>query len=187
MNENLEKSSILILISLGIILVLSRILPHVPNFTASIAVILFAATILRNGWSFGILILCYWLSDLVINNWIYPASDFMWFTNGFYWIVIPYLIVFLAAKVYNRDHFSPLRILSSSFLTSLLFFVVSNFGVWISSVVTYSKDLNGLLLCYWNAIPFFSYELAGTVFYSSIIFGIYWLFESRFQVHEQRV
>jgi hypothetical protein len=48
------------------------------------------------------------------------------------------------------------------FLSSLIFFLVSNFGVWL---IGYPKTLDGLLLCYTMAIPFFGYSIVGDLFF----------------------
>ena len=53
-----------------------------------------------------------------------------------------------------------------------LFFIISNFGVWISSSF-YSKDIFGLVACYVAAIPFYYGTLSGTIFYSFFLFGLY--------------
>ena len=55
---------------------------------------------------------------------------------------------------------------------TLLFFVISNFGVWISSSF-YSKDIFGIISCYVAAIPFYYGTLSGTIFYSFFLFGSY--------------
>ena len=55
---------------------------------------------------------------------------------------------------------------------SLLFFIISNFGVWTSSSF-YSKDIFGLIACYVAAIPFYYGTLSGTIFYSFFLFGSY--------------
>ena len=47
-------------------------------------------------------------------------------------------------------------------LASFLFFLISNFGVWI---LGYPKNLEGLMLCYTMAIPFFGYSIAGDLFF----------------------
>ena len=47
-------------------------------------------------------------------------------------------------------------------LASIIFFLLSNFGVWI---LGYPKNFEGLLLCYTMAIPFFGYSIAGDLFF----------------------
>ena len=55
---------------------------------------------------------------------------------------------------------------------SLLFFLVTNFGVWIISGF-YEKSIAGLFTCYTMALPFFYNTLTGSVVYSAILFGGY--------------
>ena len=62
------------------------------------------------------------------------------------------------------------RIIGSSFLASILFFVISNFGVWLSDP-DYPINSAGLLLCYEMALPFFKNTILGDLFYATIMFG----------------
>jgi len=55
---------------------------------------------------------------------------------------------------------------------SVIFFIVSNFGVWFSGVM-YPKDLSGLVACYVAGIPFFQNTVLGDLFYSAILFGVF--------------
>ena len=57
------------------------------------------------------------------------------------------------------------------FIGSLIFFIISNFGVWVLGSpgvldLPYEKNLNGLVECYILAIPFF-----GNTFLSTLIFS----------------
>ena len=56
------------------------------------------------------------------------------------------------------------------FVPATLFFLVSNFGVWLFQS-DYAKTWNGLTLCYWSAVPFYRWMLAGDVFYLALLFG----------------
>jgi hypothetical protein len=53
---------------------------------------------------------------------------------------------------------------------SVLFFVVTNFGVWLF-FHTYPKTAGGLLQCYIAAIPYFRGTLCGDLIGSAILFG----------------
>jgi len=53
-------------------------------------------------------------------------------------------------------------------LSSTIFFVITNFAVWMSGTM-YPLTMEGLLLCYTMAIPFFGNTLAGTLFYVSLL------------------
>ncbi|MBT4121398.1 hypothetical protein HOE31_00385, partial [bacterium] len=61
-------------------------------------------------------------------------------------------------------------ILTSTLALSILFFLATNFAVWFFSP-WYSHDLNGLLMTFTLAIPFFKNSLMGNVFFTSVLFG----------------
>ncbi|MDP6570699.1 MAG: hypothetical protein QGF57_05610, partial [Candidatus Marinimicrobia bacterium] len=53
---------------------------------------------------------------------------------------------------------------------SLLFFIVTNFGVWFAGTF-YAKTFAGLVQCFTMAIPFFANSLAGDIMYAALLFG----------------
>jgi hypothetical protein len=55
-------------------------------------------------------------------------------------------------------------------LPATLFYLVSNFAVW-AFQSDYEKSLAGLTHCYWAAVPFYRWMLAGDVFYLSVLLG----------------
>ena len=57
--------------------------------------------------------------------------------------------------------------ISGALIGAFIFFVVTNFGVWLLG--SYEYSLNGLIICYTLAIPFFSYTLVSTLIFSTII------------------
>ena len=52
-------------------------------------------------------------------------------------------------------------------LSSLSFFIITNFGVWL---MHYPKSLTGLLECYTLAIPFFRNSLIGDFFFAGVLY-----------------
>jgi hypothetical protein len=54
------------------------------------------------------------------------------------------------------------------FLPATVFFVVTNFAVW-AFQSDYDKSLAGLAECYWAAVPFYRWMLAGDVFYMVVL------------------
>lgn len=186
MNLGNQTNHRYLMLGLALVVIISRILPHSPNFTASIAAIIFGAVVLKSWRAFAAIIIAYLLSDLLINNILYRNNQFIWFSPGILWIVGPLLIVFIANRYFFKKEFSPLGIFGSSLFSSIAFFIISNFGVWISSKITYTHDLNGLIICYFNALPFFAYELAGSLFYSSTFFSVYWLYFYQYYPNESK-
>ena len=72
-------------------------------------------------------------------------------------------ITFIFTKVNKKIKFNNLIIYG--LLGSMLFFSISNFGVWLLSGL-YTKNLSGLIECYVMAIPFFVNTLFSTIFFS---------------------
>ena len=56
---------------------------------------------------------------------------------------------------------------SGSVLSSLIFFLVTNFGVWVEGLL-YPRTLEGLLLCYTKALPFLPQQILGELIYLGI-------------------
>jgi hypothetical protein len=79
-------------ISLILFASFTRIIPHMPNFTPIGAMALFGGAYLKNkNHAFLIPILSLWISDLIINNFIFSYyNDFTWFYPGFFmaiWLI----------------------------------------------------------------------------------------------------
>jgi hypothetical protein len=75
--------------------------------------------------------------------------------------------------------FNVSRIALASFIAPTVFFFISNFMVWISSSPDAGyqrpKTFNGLLMCYNDGLPFYTWSLASTFIFSAILFGAYLL------------
>jgi len=147
-------------ISLILILAFARLIPHPPNFTPIIAVALVSGYFFKNiNLSLLILLVAMLLSDLFIGfyeNMIFVYASLL-------------LITFVFHKISNKMNFKNLFIYG--FVGSLIFFVVSNLGVWALGSpgvydIAYEKSLSGLIECYILAIPFF-----GNTFLSTLIFA----------------
>ena len=80
------------------------------------------------------------------------------------------IITMMGIQLQNRTTLKNCTVVTLG--SSILFFLVTNFGVWIMSGF-YEKSIVGLLTCYSMALPFFHNTLAGSVVYSAIMFGGY--------------
>jgi hypothetical protein len=175
-----EKQQIFVLTGLILLAAMSRLLPHLPNFTPVGAMALFgAAHFSKKYWSFIIPITALWLSDLVLNNTILAQwyDGFVWFTEGFLWIAGAFVLI-AALGIKALSTVTPLRLLGSSVLASFLFFAITNFSVWASGTM-YPKNMTGLLACYGAGLPFFWNTFAGDLFYVTVLFGTYQFAQSR--------
>jgi hypothetical protein len=136
-----------------------RLVPHPPNFAPIAAMALFAgAQMPRKTLSFIAPFAALLLSDAVIG--FYSGAGFVYFSFA--------ATVLIGWAIASRK--SPLTIALASISSSVLFFVVTNFGVWTSGTM-YPHSLAGLENCYVAAIPFFRNTLAGDLVYAALLFG----------------
>lgn len=175
MKQTTDMKNILLITGLIGVAALSRFLPHPPNFTAIGAMALFGGAMYKNKiFSFLVPVVALWTTDLIINNVIYAAytDGFMWMTQGGLWIIagiiaISFIGMGLIKKIGVKS------ILSAGVLGSIAFFLLSNIGAWLTTGM-YPATFSGLIACYVAALPFFLSTIAGTLFYSGVLFGAYY-------------
>lgn len=160
------------------IAVLIRLFPHIPNFAPIAAMGLFGGAYLNRKYSvfivFGSLLLSDYLllyfhpfsSQLVNLSKIYSPFDLVHSTTLY--VYASFLIIsILGIWLKNRKTFK--NILTASLSSSILFFIITNFGVWAQGA--YARDISGLIQSYVMGIPFFRYTLLGDLFYVTLFFG----------------
>ena len=176
---NLQTSLIAIII---LVAVFTRLIPHPPNFSPIAAIGLFGAAHFAKKWhAFLVTLLGIWLSDLVINNYIYNSSgsEFVWFYSGFYWQYISYVLIILCGSLIFKNSISISNTLSGVISSSGIFFFISNFGVWATSSM-YAKNFPGLVNCYIAGIPFISNTIISDLLFTTVLFGTYYLIQNEF-------
>lgn len=137
--------------------VFMRLIPHIPNVAPIGALALFSGATLPG------------LGGLLIPLLAMSLSDYF---LGFH-ATIPYvygsfaLIVGIGYIIHKKV--TPLRVATGSLLGSVLFFIITNFGVWVTSPM-YEKNVGGLLKSYMMGLPFFRNTVIGDLFYNAIFF-----------------
>ena len=174
----MEKTKITLrfgVISVIIILAaMSRLIPHPANFTPIGGMALFgAAYYSKRYWVFIIPLVSMWLADLVLNNVVYARyfDHFVWFYQGCYWTYGAFILIGLIGIVTLKKT-RVQNIILASLLASIVFFLVSNYGVWASATM-YPKDFSGLITCYTAGLPFFKNTLLGDLVYTGVLFGAF--------------
>lgn len=171
MQENTKRFAVIS----GIIFLaaISRLIPHPLNFAPLGAMALFGAAYFGNrGLGLLITMISWLISDLVLNNLVYPQSQgFVLFTDSAFSIYLSIAIIyFLGAKLLSK--LSLTRMFVGSISASMIFFVLSNFGVWTQGMI-YPLTSAGLAECYLQALPFLKNTLLGDLTYSGILFLLY--------------
>jgi len=62
------------------------------------------------------------------------------------------------------------KAIACGLVPATIFYFVTNFAVW-AFLSDYDKSFAGLVECYWAAVPFYRWMLAGDVFYLSVLLG----------------
>ena len=152
-------------IGLVLLLAFSRLIPHPPNFTPIIAVAIMSGYFFRNiNMSFVVLLTSMLLADIFVG----------FYEHMFFVYLSLFLITFIFFKIANKINFKNLFVFG--FFGSLIFYLISNFGVWATGIL-YEKNLNGLINCYFLAIPFFKNTFFSTIIFSYAAFFANHLYE----------
>ena len=181
MIQNKNRTDYGIIIFLILIACFSRIIPHIPNFTPLGAVALFGASYFKNKiHAFIIPIASLWISDLIINNYVIKGfyEEFVWLYDGFLFQYISFIVItyFGIITLKKINYF---KIFGIAVTSSIIFFLITNFGVWLTSNF-YPKNILGIITCYTAALPFYKGTLSGFLFYSMFLFGTYDLSNAKF-------
>ncbi|HKC16585.1 MAG TPA: DUF6580 family putative transport protein [Steroidobacteraceae bacterium] len=154
----------------------TRLIPHPPNLTSVTALAPFGGAYFLNRWlAFVVPLGALLLSDLILG--LYPHME------------VPYLSFALIVCIGFRlqQHRTAPRIAGATLLSALVFFIITNFGVWAFDSL-YPRTLPGLVACYTAAIPFIRNTLLGDVGYTAVLFGGFQVLERRFSgLREPRV
>jgi len=140
--------------------VLFRFMPHPPNMAPIVGVGLFCGAYFSKRWAMLLTILAMAAGDLLLG---------LKGVNLFGWAALA-LIVLLGSWLKSRRRPGPIVV--ASLVSSIIFFVISNFGVWAIGGI-YPMTFEGLGTCYVAGIPFFRNGLAGDLIYAAVLFGGY--------------
>ncbi|MCX6251746.1 MAG: hypothetical protein NTX61_13470 [Bacteroidetes bacterium] len=157
-----------------------RILPHWPNFTPIAAMALFGGTyITKKQWAFVIPISAMFLSDIFIG-----------FHANIPAVYLSFAITVVIGMAIRRM-LNPGSVLLAAISSSVIFFLITNFSAWLASPF-YPQTFTGLGECYVaglaffrdqsHGLSFFLNDVMGTVFFSSVFYGIFYLAWMRFPV-----
>lgn len=142
----------------------SRLVVHTPQFTAILAVAMFGGMYLGRTQALALPVAMMIITDLILG-----FHDTMIYTWGS-------MLLVSAIGLWLKERRNFWTVLAGSIVSSAVFFVVTNFGAWLSPL--YPDTWEGLKECFTLAIPFFRTTLASTVAYSLVLYAGYeWLYK----------
>lgn len=147
----------LLIVAFALIL---RLIPHPPNVAPIAAMALFGGAYLDKRYALLVPLIAMLASDFFIG-----FHSTMPFVYGSF-VIIGLIGLWL------RNHKTIANTVGATLISSLLFFLITNLGVWLVGGL-YPKTLQGLINTYFYAIPFFRNTIVGDLFYVGLFFGAY--------------
>lgn len=147
------------LISYGIIILLAvvaRLIPHAPNFAPIGGLALFSGASFKKKWALIIPLSAMFISDI-----------FLGFHSTMPYVYGSFIVIALIGGLLKNHKWQSL--ISASLISSVLFFFITNFGVWATGSM-YQKNLIGLTQCFAFGVPFFRNTLISDLFYTFSFF-----------------
>jgi hypothetical protein len=141
--------------------IIARLVPHIPNFTPIAAMALFGGVYLNRRYAILVPLAAMAFSDVFIG---FYSPVVMVFVYGSF--VLTGLI-----GLWLKKRKSPGNVIFAAVGASMLFFLITNFAVWLGG--WYPRSIAGLIESYTLALPFFRNTLAGNLFYTGVFFGGY--------------
>lgn len=160
MNKLAIHKPALIALALIIAGIALRLVPHAANFAPVGAIAIFGGAILSARYALWLPLIIMIVSDVVLG--FHDTILFTW--GGFM------LVSLFGVALKNRSNAE--RIPIGALGSAIIFYIVSNFGVWVEGKL-YAHTLQGLLDCYISALPFLRTSLIADLMFSAALFGAY--------------
>ena len=156
--SNLRKNVKNYFFPLCLILILSfsRLIPHPWNFTPVLATGIFAGFYFRQ----------FYISLFIVMFSMFIGDLFLGFHSTMFFTYISLALAVVIGLFIK--HFKFTEILFSGLASSVCFFIITNFGAWLT-LEMYEKNFTGLLQSYVLAIPFFHNTLISTFLYLIVL------------------
>lgn len=168
MNQNKSNFFVigLILLAIG-----SRLLNNhyswLANFSPLAAIAIFGGMNFQKKWMAIVLpFTLMFLSDIIIalDNGTKLFHNYVFFTYSSFIVVA--VLAILLKKFINTG-----TLVGMSLLSSIVFFLITNFAVWFMPNSGYPANAAGLMESYVAGIPFLKYTMTGDLFFTMVLFG----------------
>jgi len=155
------KSNSALIYGLIVLVALARVVPHPWNVAPIGALGLFSGAYIPARWAWALPLIALLLGDVLLG--LSHPVVMLFVYLGFAGSAV-------CGRVFLRRRRSASRFGGAIGSAALLFYLLSNFGMWI---VYYPHSWAGLIACYVNALPFLLKSLMGDVLYCALLFGSY--------------
>lgn len=168
-----QNKHFLLIAGIIVVAVVSRMLPHPANFTPLAAIALFGGAYFKDRkWAFFVPILALLFSDFLLE--VLYRTGYRAYPGFHASMIFVYgsmgLVVAMGGLIARR--INVFTVLAGATAASLVFFLVTNFGAWLS-LPEYAKTIPGLVQAYIAGIPFYKWTLLGDLCYTALIFGVF--------------
>ncbi|MBP6531745.1 MAG: hypothetical protein KA285_00600 [Bacteroidia bacterium] len=164
MDQRSIKTNFLPVAILIVLAAITRFIPHPFNFTAIGAMALFSGANFKDKrLAYLMPIAVMFITDLFL---------------GFHFSILPVyacfaFTVFMGTKIASKQNVANVAI--TSIASSIVFFLVTNLPFWYLDQHLYSMNLQGTILSYSMALPFFTNQILGDLFFNGVLFSVYHL------------
>jgi hypothetical protein len=157
MKKDLLRLTILVLIGL-----FSRLVTHEWNLTAIGAISILAGLLISHKYlKFAVPVVSMLLSDIFIG-----------FHNTMAFVYLGFVLMTLLSTQF-KDSKSFQKLFLAPFASSLVFFFISNFGVWFMGTGTansYPPNISGLMQCFMMGVPFYRTQFLADMMLTPVLF-----------------
>ncbi|OUW20634.1 MAG: hypothetical protein CBD21_03405 [bacterium TMED161] len=168
-----KKNNLLANILIALVIA-SRFIPEVGQYTPVFAVLILTAMTFDKKYMY-IPFVGIFSSDLLLEYFNYYQFSYL-FSSLFFLNYGTFFIIYLSMKAFNKKDSLPSIGINILFAPTL-FFIISNFIVWLTAGGTYPYTLAGLLYCYEMGIPFYRHHLISTMIFTPVLFAPSLLFK----------
>ncbi len=136
------------------------------------AVLIFGGAYLSNSWkTISFILLSIWISDVIVNFMYF--NTFTPFYDGYFFTFISYIATIFIGQYFLKSKKSFPNIIGASLISAIVFYLISNFGAWLTLPQYYTRDLSGLMASYEAAIPFFRGTIIGNLIFTFLLVNAY--------------
>jgi hypothetical protein len=173
MKSKLFTPRFIFITSAILVAAVSRLFPHIPNFTPVAAMALFGGAYFTDKRMAILMPMAVmFLSDValeLLTGW--------GFHDTMIYVYVAFALTSLIGMRVGRN-VSVLSVAGGALASSVLFFIITNFGVWAAS--GFQAGIAGLNTTYLLGIPYFAPTVAGDLLFNTVLFGAFYLVQNRY-------